>query len=235
MERQKIGIKGLDMMIEGGLPSGCVTGLSGPPGIGKSIFTLHFLLEGARNGQKCVYINLEEPRRNIDNAISQFSFAEEFRKYEDEELIVIKCMEYPEYERIYSELMKKIADDNSIKRLAIDSFNCFFTAVHNPNLISINAEINIRKMITGMLSLIRKKNLTTLLVLEAQTENSGSFYYNIPYLVDGLISLDFISLGSLERRVFVPKMRWTKQFDSTKPFTITSEGIEIQEESEEDL
>jgi len=235
MERQKTGIKGIDVMLEGGVPSGSIFALSGPPGIGKSIFTLHFLLEGARQSQRCIYINLEEPRSNIDNSLSQFSFAEEFYKYEKKGLIVIKCMEYPEYERVYPELMKKIREDDSIQRLAVDSFNCFFTAVHNPNYLNINTEINVRKMITSMFNLLRKKNLTTMLVLEANSDTNNSFYYNIPYLVDGTISLDFISLGSLERRIFIPKMRWTKQYDSTKPFVITKKGIVIKEESEEEI
>ncbi len=235
MERQKTGIKGFDSMIKGGIPLGSIFGLSGPPGVGKSIFTLHFLLEGARNNQKCVYINLEEPRSNVDNSIQQFSFADEFYEYEKKGLIVIKCMEYPEYERIYSDLMKKVKEDDSIQRLAIDSFNCFFTAVHNPNFTNLNSEINVRKMITSMLSLLRKKHLTTMLVLESNAETSNSFYYNIPYLVDGMVNLDFISLGSLERRIFIPKMRWTKQYDSTKPFEISKKGIVIKEEDEEEI
>jgi KaiC/GvpD/RAD55 family RecA-like ATPase len=233
MERQKTGIKNFDSMINGGIPSGSIFALSGPPGVGKSIFTLHFLLEGARNKQKSIYINLEEPRANIDNALNQLSFGEEFYKYEKKGLITIKCMEYPEYERIYPDLMKKIKEDDKIKRIAIDSFNCFFTSVQNPHHFNIGSEINIRKMITSMFSNLRRKNLTTMLILEATLNTANSFYYNIPYLVDGLVNLDFISLGSLERRIFVPKMRWTSQYDSTKPFDITNKGIVIREESEE--
>ena len=54
LKRESVGIKEIDDMIEGGLPKGSILGLSGPPGVGKSIFALHFLLEGARKGQKCV-------------------------------------------------------------------------------------------------------------------------------------------------------------------------------------
>jgi len=95
MEREKIGIKGVDDMIQGGIPNGSIIGISGPPGVGKSIFILHFLLTGAKKGQKCVYIALEEPRSNIDRMISQFDFAEEFRKYEKQEKIIIRCLTYP--------------------------------------------------------------------------------------------------------------------------------------------
>jgi len=80
--REGTGIKEVDSMVQGGFPNGSIVGLSGPPGVGKSIFSLHFILEGARRGQKCVYINLEEPRKNIDNMIGEFDFAEEFFELE---------------------------------------------------------------------------------------------------------------------------------------------------------
>ena len=60
LEREKTGVSGFDKMIEGGFPKEGIVGISGPPGVGKSIFSLHFILEGARLGQKCIYINLEE-------------------------------------------------------------------------------------------------------------------------------------------------------------------------------
>ncbi len=70
--RESSGINEIDSMIQKGFPNGSIIGLSGPPGVGKSILSLHFILEGARKGQKCVYINLEEPRKNINNMINQF-------------------------------------------------------------------------------------------------------------------------------------------------------------------
>ena len=64
-----------------------IIGLSGPPGAGKSIFSLHFLLAGAKKGQKCVYINLEEPEENINKMIDEFEFKDEFLEYVKKGLI----------------------------------------------------------------------------------------------------------------------------------------------------
>lgn len=233
MEREKIGIKEIDSMTQGGLPNGSIIGLSGPPGVGKSIFTLHFLLEGARKGQKCVYINLEEPRGNIDNMLNQFNFAEEFSKFVKEGKIVIKCYTYPEYEKIYSDLFQKIREDEDIKRLVIDSFNCFFASVLHPESLTIPTEVNIRRMINQAFSMLRKKNLTSILILEMQQDSRHGFYYNIPYLVDGIINLDFLELGTIERRIFIPKMRWTNQYKESKAFEIGKKGIVIRKEESE--
>jgi len=227
IERESVGIKDIDEMIAGGLPKGSIVGLSGPPGVGKSIFALHFLLEGAKKGQKCVYINLEEPEGNITNMISQFDFADEFFKFIKEEKIVIRCFTYPEYEKIYSELFQKIREDNSIERVVIDSFNVFFSSVFNPESLSLNNEVNIRRMINQAFSMLRKKGLTSLLILEMQMDRETRFYHNIPYLVDGIINLDFLELGTIERRVFIPKMRWTNQFKESKSYEIGNKGIVI--------
>ena len=227
IERESVGIKGVDKMIEGGLPAGSITGLIGPPGVGKSIFALHFLLEGARKGEKCVYISLEEPIENIYNMVGQFDFAEEFLKFIEKGRIVIKCFTYPEYEKIYSDLFQKIKEEKNIRRLAVDSFNCFFASVVHPEALAIPTEVNIRRMINQAFSFLRRKGLTTLLVLEMQLDRQSGFYFNIPYLVDGIISLDFLELGTIERRIFIPKMRWTSQFKESKGFDITKKGIVI--------
>jgi len=233
MERENIGIQQIDNMIEGGLPNGSITGLSGPPGAGKSIFAIHFLLEGARKGQKCVYINLEEPKSNIDCMINQFEFAEEFFKFVDEGKIVVKCFTYPEYEKICSDLFRQIQEEEGIKRLVIDSFNCFFASTPYPESLSIPREVNVRRMINQAFSMLRRKGLTTLLILEMQLNRQTNFYYNIPYLVDGIINLDFLELGTIERRIFVPKMRWTNQYKESKSYEIGKRGIIVQEEKEE--
>ena len=233
MERVNIGIKGVDAMLKGGLPDGSVIGLTGPPGVGKSIFNLHFVLEGARKGEKCVYISLEEPRENIDRMIGQFKFADEFYEYEKKKKIVIKCMDYKEYERVYSNIFEKVNQDKRIARLVIDSFNVFFASFVGFECNKASSELEIRKMINMSFSMLRRSGLTSILILEKEPNSKEGFYYNIPYIVDGMISLDFLSLGSIERRIFIPKMRWTEQYKESKPFEIDQKkGIVVVEEEE---
>jgi KaiC/GvpD/RAD55 family RecA-like ATPase len=226
LTRESSGINEIDSMIQGGMPNGSIIGLSGPPGVGKSIFSLHFILEGARKGQKCVYINLEEPRRNINNMIKQFDFADEFFELEKKELIIIKCFDYPEYEKVYTELLQRIKQDKKIKRLVIDSFNCFFSSLDN--LHALATTINVRKMISESFYHMRRNGLTTLLILEkGESYYRDNFNYNIPYLVDGIIKLDFLDFGTIERRIFIPKMRWTNQYKEGKSYEIGVKGIEV--------
>ena len=225
MNRISTGIKGIDEMLQGGIPKEGVVGISGPPGAGKSIFALHFILEGARNGDKGLYISLEEPRSNIDKMISGFSFSKEFYELEKKGLISIRCFNYSEYEKINFDLLEKIKEDKKIKRVVIDSFNCFFDSVEDKSLSEFNSDA--RRMINSSFSYLRKKDLNVLLVLEKHENVLIDFDYNIPYLVDGLIRLDYLDLGTVERRIFVPKMRWTNQDKESRAYEISESGIEV--------
>lgn len=225
MKRVGLGVKGIDEMIEGGFPKGSVVGVSGPPGVGKSILALHFLLQGAREGDKGVYICLEEPRKNIDNMIKSFDFSDEFYNYEKKGLIVVRNFNYSEYEKISFDLLEKVQEDKKIKRLVIDSFNCFFDSIENNDVPELH--VNVRRLINQSFSYLRKNNLNVFLVLEKNENSLVNFDYNIPYLVDGLLKLDYLDLGVIERRVFIPKMRWTNQYKESKGYDINSKGIDI--------
>lgn len=52
------GIAGLDDILHGGLSAGKMHLLSGTPGAGKSMFSLHFIREGIRRGERCLYITV---------------------------------------------------------------------------------------------------------------------------------------------------------------------------------
>jgi KaiC/GvpD/RAD55 family RecA-like ATPase len=125
--------------------------------------------------------------------------------------------------------MQRIHDDKDINRLVIDSFNVFFASVAYPDALALNAEINVRKMIMEAFSAFRKNGLTTMLILETPQGNTKNFYYNIPHLVDGIISLEFLELGNIERRIFIPKMRWTDQYKENRQYEIGKKGIVVKE------
>lgn len=71
VDRAKTGIWGLDNILTGGLSKGHIFLLEGAPGTGKTTVALQFLLEGARNGEKGLYITLSETESELrDGAAS---------------------------------------------------------------------------------------------------------------------------------------------------------------------
>ena len=63
--KARSGISGLDDILSGGFSRGHVFLLEGAPGTGKTTVALQFLLEGARAGEKCLYITLSETEREL--------------------------------------------------------------------------------------------------------------------------------------------------------------------------
>jgi KaiC/GvpD/RAD55 family RecA-like ATPase len=225
--RIKSGVAGIDAMIEGGIPKNSIACVSGPAGVGKSIFALQFALEGAKSGEKSFYLNLEEPLENIRKTISQMSFGKEFFSLEKKGLISIICLSYSEFEKVYPDLYKNIEKDKSIKRLIIDSFNCFFSYLKLEKFTD-GTGYEIRRILSQSFSLFRKKDFTTLLVLENGSAYNSDLNHYVEYMADGMLHFDYLSLGTIERRVFIPKMRWTSQHDSSLMFEITRKGIVVK-------
>ncbi len=71
MARVKFGIEWLDNMMNGGLPENKVYFLMGDSGTGKTLFSLKFLYEGLRMGEKCLYISTDRPPYDILNPITE--------------------------------------------------------------------------------------------------------------------------------------------------------------------
>src|SRR5215213_4034197 len=63
--KARSGIAGLDDILSGGFSRGHVFLLEGAPGTGKTTIALQFLMEGARAGEKCLYITLSETEREL--------------------------------------------------------------------------------------------------------------------------------------------------------------------------
>jgi len=69
--KAKTGIWGLDDILAGGFTRGHLFLMEGAPGTGKTTIALQFLLEGAKNGEKTLYITLSETERELrDGAAS---------------------------------------------------------------------------------------------------------------------------------------------------------------------
>jgi circadian clock protein KaiC len=64
-KRARTGVDGLDDILGGGLPSRRLYLVQGAPGSGKTTLALQFLLEGARAGEKSLYISLSETAEEV--------------------------------------------------------------------------------------------------------------------------------------------------------------------------
>jgi len=65
LPRAGSGIAGLDAILRGGFPRDRMYLVQGTPGVGKTTFGLQCLLEGARLGERVMYVTLSESREEL--------------------------------------------------------------------------------------------------------------------------------------------------------------------------
>ena len=91
IERLKTGVKGIDDLLEGGIPEGFLVAVTGEPGCGKTIFSIHFINQGVLDGDRCIYVTTEESRESIIKQASQFNMDFE-EAMEEGKLIIIDAL-----------------------------------------------------------------------------------------------------------------------------------------------
>ena len=70
-ERASTGSIGLDDILGGGFDADRVYLIEGRPGTGKTTLALQFLLEGARRGERCLYVTLSESERELRTVVAR--------------------------------------------------------------------------------------------------------------------------------------------------------------------
>jgi circadian clock protein KaiC len=66
LRRASTGIAGLDDILCGGFASDRLYLVDGSPGVGKTTLAMQFLIEGARAGERCLYVTLSETRDEME-------------------------------------------------------------------------------------------------------------------------------------------------------------------------
>lgn len=73
-EKVKVGIPGIDNMLEGGLIPGRPYVVSGASGTGKTSVAIKFLLEGASAGEHVLYVAIDEPPNEVKSNMRSFGW-----------------------------------------------------------------------------------------------------------------------------------------------------------------
>jgi KaiC/GvpD/RAD55 family RecA-like ATPase len=218
-QRLAFGLPKFDKIIQGGIPEKTCVSVTGPPGVGKSLLALHFLLDGLRKGERCVYIHLNEAEESILRMIHNFSFGGELEDYMKKETLRVTSVRPDVFTKEKDNILKRLSE-RKYSRIVIDGFNV---------LISDMEKSAFRSLCRSFLNSLKDDGRTSLIVCEMDNRGLSSLEKTFLYSVDGIIFVDFMRFGaSLAKTIFVPKMRYTKQEDALLDFSITSEGIDIK-------
>jgi len=238
LEFVKTGIRGLDTILNGGIPQGWIVVVSGGPGAGKSTLALEFIYRGALEYQEPgLIVTFNDTKSQIFKTFKGFGW--DFEHLEKEGIIGI--LDYSTSSLVFLEkvvrtgkftldfitaqIMREIEEINA-KRAIIDPLNTLSLLFPN--------DFQIRREIHRLFGLLSSANCTTMCTLELKRPEMGTNEFLVEeFVAQGLVRLYYLERSMARFRwMEVVKMRGVKQESKIYPFEIDGEGILIKTESE---
>jgi KaiC/GvpD/RAD55 family RecA-like ATPase len=248
--RISTGISYLDALVQGGFIKGTTNLVIGPAGAGKTIFGLHFLVEGARRNENGLLVAMQEPPWAIRRDASGFSFYNHNYFVEPEKIVMLDftpsgwelwdpdSLIYAEESEMMVEAEGVPYDETSLPTFLHKVFYHISQVVEEKKIERVvidplaafkfydygNDPGFLRKLATGFLANIAALNVTTVAISEVSSGMDDTF--GEEYIADAIIHLDMLSVrGEMVRILRLTKMRGTNHTTETLRFEITNDGI----------
>ena len=219
--RLSTGIKGIDDLFYGGMYKNSSTLVTGASGTGKTVFTLHFIMEGAKKGEKSLLIEFEEsPGQLFRNAAS---FGWDLEKYVKKGLVKL-ISHYPEDLKAeqYLNMIQDWTIENKAERVAIDSISA---------LQRIYSENKFREFVVGQNAFFKMQDVTVLLTNTTSQLLGGTEITetHLSTATDNIIILKYVELGGRMRRLLsVLKQRGSRHRKELMEFEISPQkGMDV--------
>jgi len=229
--RVRTGISGFDELIEGGLIKNQLYLVSGSPGSGRSTFGIRFLVQGALQNEKGLYVALTEKPANVIKFMSRYDFnlvnhvkeKKIFFMDGTQELLGDSGKEVfdfgmePSTTKTLFEKIEPIIKKTGITRLVVDStvLLAFLTKTR---------EIEEKQMVKNI-NILKQMEVTTVLLSEQVEPN---LYKLEHYLCDGIILMHNLTGYEdieMNRAIQIIKMRGTKHDNLLHPLSFTDGGL----------
>jgi len=224
MDRTKTGIPGFDALLGGGIPTGFTVLIAGASGSGKSILSIQYLLEGAKNGEPGIYLTFEQDEASTLDSLGDM--AQEARKQmKADKLRILKYDPY-RFQDIIDILTSNMKQMRA-KRVVIDSLSAIGLYIQDIR--------EIRKTMVDIQSVTKETGCTTFVVVEVPADNPKklSRFDVEEFVADGIIVLYYTPLNNeYTRSVFIWKMRGTNHSRKMHPFKISDDGIVVYPKEE---
>jgi len=227
LPKSPTGITGFDEVSKGGLPTGRPTLVSGPPGSGKSLFALQFLVHGATHcGEPGLYLGFEGDRGDLAADVGALGIDLAGLEQNGVLLIDAQAMEREAIETgefDLEALMVRVAfavEKVGAKRVALDSLESLFAAFGNrPALV--------RSELLRLFRWLKDRDLTAVITGE-RTEETLIRHGMEEYLSDCVVLLDHRVVDEVAtRRLRILKYRGSTHGRNEYPFLIGPDGLEV--------
>jgi circadian clock protein KaiC len=225
--KSRTGVPGLDSVMAGGYPSQNMFLVEGDPGTGKTTLALQFLLEGARQGEKGLYITLSESAEELRLVADSHGWSldgiEVFELMPDEDALRPDA-QYTVFHPSEVELTTTTqAIFETVERVKPE--RVVFDSLSELRLLARDS-LRYRRQILGFkhfFSHIR----STVLLLDDRTGDDGD--QQLRSLAHGVLLLEQLALdyGAERRKLRVVKMRGVSYRGGFHDYTIRTGGLQV--------
>lgn len=250
--RVSSGISGLDRMVGGGFPHNSVVLVSGPPGTGKSILCLHYLLSGAARGEAGIYVTFEQSHSDLVNDARKVGLRlEPLIKSGKLRIMSVSLNSLEQAQVDVESLVETVAEEARLikaRRIVVDSLSSvinMFTLgqlgkqidsdvvkIADIRLIPliIDERPIVRTLVWGLLSGLKETGCTCLVTSELLEGQSGYSRDTVSeFKADGLVMLEAAAIGEeYQRNIRVAKMRGTAIDGTRHALKITGRGMQVE-------
>ncbi|WP_343161618.1 KaiC domain-containing protein [Natrialba sp. INN-245] len=227
LPRIDLGVDGLDRMIQGGVPERSLMVAIGSAGTGKTTFGLQFLECGLQQGERAVFIALEESRERVINSATEKGFAFD-EHVEDGRLAIVDLNPV--------ELAHSLGSIGSELPTLIEEFGASRLVLDSVSLLEMmyDDQAKRRNEIFSFAKSLKDAGVTSLLTSEAADDNPYASRHGIvEYLTDGVFVLQYVRPNDFRETrlaIEIQKIRDANHSREKKPYEITGEGISVYQQ-----
>lgn len=208
-------IKGLDELLDGGIPESHVVLLSGTCGTGKTIFGLQFLLMSKEPG---IFVSFESEADEIRENAKSFGWD----TGQPEESNKFRLLKYDPFrlEDVLEVIENNIREINA-KRVVIDSISALGTYMKDAS--------ELRRIMLQMNKVMKKNDCTTVMTSEILPGSSTLSRFGVEeFVTDGVIMLSSPLVdGEFKRALNIWKMRNVNHSRKLHVYNISDNGITV--------
>jgi circadian clock protein KaiC len=220
--RLSTGVAGLDTLLGGGIPPLSNTVVEGPTGTGKTLLSLHFLLEGAKRGERGAFFTLEETPdqlRSIADAIGW-----DLPALEKKKLLSIDYSSPVELSTDrYLQLARDHVEKGQVRRAVFDSLTSMS--------LGVPSERRFKELVYAMSKHMRAVGVTLFTTIEAQQLPNATAIAGrgVSFIADNLIRLRYVERsGRLDRGISVLKARGIKHDTHLRRLDVARGGLRVR-------
>lgn len=226
-ERVSTGVEGLDDVLNGGFPQGHFFLIEGEPGTGKTTLGLQFLMQGARSGEKTLYVTLSESKREIEKVarshgwsldgvtIFEFTPTEESLRPEDQ------------YSAFHpSEVEFQDTTENILREVErVQPARVVLDSLSEIRLLAANS-LRYRRQVLALKHFFTNRNCTVLLL---DDRTSGPEDQQLQSIAHGVLMLEKVDreYGKTRRRLQVAKLRGSGYREGYHDYIIKAGGVAV--------